>query len=921
MWTKPDLFNKSHFALKPRLLLTAIGIGLVLFFGPVHPGFAADRQFLYGHVPPVVARLQPVGRLPGTNSLNLAIGLPLRNTAELEELLRQLYDPASTNFHKYLLPAEFAARFGPTEEDYQAVEDFARSHGLMVTGTYGNRVVLDLRGRVADVERAFQVNLRIYRHPFEARDFFAPDTEPSLPANLRVTSIDGLSDYSLPRPAGRRVKAPKVRPLSFNGSGPGNQYAGNDFRNAYVPGTALTGAGQTVALLEYSDYFPVDITNYENIVGATIGTTNYVPLTNVVVGGTTPDTGNNGEVALDIEMAIAMAPKLSRVIVYEKNTVSSSLLNQIATDNLAKQVSSSWLVGNWSSAMATAYDTILTNMATQGQSYFQSSGDGDAYTGAQPLDSGITVPVDSPYATIVGGTTLTMNGSGASWSSETVWNYNLNGIPNEGSGGGSSSYYPIPYWQTNASMANNGGSTANRNTPDVALTADNVFVSYDDGDDSGTKYFMGTSCAAPLWAGFCALVNQQSTASNPTNFVGFLNPALYAIGTSAGYGNCFHDITTGNNIGTNTPGLFYATSGYDLCTGWGTPNGMNLINALAPPDALGILPGTGFTFSGPVGGPFNVTSQNYSLTNSGGTSFNWSLVGIPAWLNASPTGGTLTPNGATNVTVSLNSTASNLAAGVYTSNLIFTNLSSGVGQLRQFTLQVGQSLVQNGGFETGDFTGWTLNGDSVLNGDPINFVTNSIAYNIGTYHHSTNIVINPHSGTYFAALGEASVLAYLSQNVPTFAGQSYLLSLWMDSPDGETTNEFNVSWNGNTLFDLVNLPKLGWTNLQFIVTATGSSTVLQIGARDDLSYLALDDVSVIPIPATLFQPVTETNGTLNFTWNALTGLVYQVQYKTNLLQTNWINLGNAITATNVTATATNLIGSDPQRFYRLQLLY
>ena len=132
----------------------------------------------------------------------------------------------------------------------------------------------------------------------------------------------------------------------------------------------------------------------------------------------------------------------------------------------------------------------------------------------------------------------------------------------------------------------------------------------------------------------------------------------------------------------------------------------------------------------------------------------------------------------------------------------------------------------------------------------INFVTNSIAYNIGTYRHPTNIVINPHSGTYFAALREPSALAYLSQNVPTFAGQTYLLSLWMDSPDGKTPNEFNVSWNGNTLFDLVNLPKLGWTNLQFIVTATGSSTVLQFGARDDLTYLALDDVSVTPIPAT-----------------------------------------------------------------------
>ena len=272
---------------------------------------------------------------------------------------------------------------------------------------------------------------------------------------------------------------------------------------------------------------------YENIVGAVVGTTNYVSLTNVVVGGSTPSTGKNDEVALDIEMAIAMAPKLARVIVYEESATSSSLLNRIATDNLAKQVSSSWLVGDWSSSLATTYDGILELMATHGQSYFQSSGDADAYTGAQPLDSGTTVPADSPYATIVGGTTLTMNGYGVSWSSETVWNYNLNGIPNEGSGGGISTYYHIPYWQTNVSMASNGGSTTKRNIPDVALTADNIFVCYDNGDTSGTYYYMGTSCAAPLWAGFCALVNQQSAAANPTNFVGFLNPALYAIGTNA----------------------------------------------------------------------------------------------------------------------------------------------------------------------------------------------------------------------------------------------------------------------------------------------------------------------------------------------------------------------------------------------------
>ncbi|MGA3143512.1 MAG: protease pro-enzyme activation domain-containing protein [Verrucomicrobiota bacterium] len=1024
MWIKPDLFNKSHFALKPRLLLTAIGIGLVLFFGTVHPGFAADRQFLYGHVPPVVARLQPVGRLPDTNCLNLTIGLPLRNQVELDELLRQLYDPASTNFHKFLLPAEFAARFGPTEEDYQAVQDFVRSNGLVVTGTYNNRVVLDIQGRVADVERAFQVNLRIYRHPFEARDFFAPDTEPSLPANLRVTSIEGLSDYSRPRRADIRVKAPKVRPLSFNGSGPGQEYAGNDFRNAYVPGTALTGAGQTVALLEYSDYFPVDITNYENVVGATIGITNYVPLTNVVVGSSTPSTANNDEVALDIEMAIAMAPQLSRVIVYEKNTVSSSLLNQIATDNLAKQVSSSWMVGKWSSSTATNYDSILKNMATQGQSYFQSSGDGDAYTGAQPLDSGTTVPADSPYATIVGGTTLTMNGSGASWSSEMVWNYNLNGIPNEGSGGGISSYYPIPYWQTNVSMANNGGSTAKRNIPDVALTADNIFVSYDDGDDSGTDYFMGTSCAAPLWAGFCALVNQQSTASNPTNFVGFLNPALYAIGTSAGYGNYFHDITTGNNIGTNTPGLFYATDGYDLCTGWGTPMGQSLIDALAgPPDVLiitpasgfnaygaiggpfavtaqtflltnsgaaslnwqigstsswlnvssssgtlavagqtsvtvglnsaasnlvagtyvanvwftnqtsGIVqnrqftlqvvqplvitPATGFTATGPVGGPFSVTTQNFSLTNIGTTSLNWSIINTSLWLNASPTSGTLAPNGAAaTVTVSLNSTANSLAVGSYTASLWFSNQTTHVAQPLWFNLTVSApELIQNGGFETGDFTSWT-----VSNNDGYNYVDD------GTL---TEGAISPHSGTYFAAFGQYSAdgLCTISQTLPTVAGRPYLLSFWWESVNyfgnGTVPNEFEVVWNGITQLDQIDSGAFGWTNQIFILTATGPSTTLLFGFADDNSYLVLDDVSVTQAPAPALQTPTKTADSINLNWSAMAGLNYQVQYTTNLVaQPDWINLGGVVNATGstVSLTDTNAIANSPQRFYRIQLL-
>ncbi|MGA2244161.1 MAG: protease pro-enzyme activation domain-containing protein, partial [Verrucomicrobiota bacterium] len=539
------------------------------------------RTELPGNRPPVVARLAAKSRLPSTNQISLAIGLPLRNQTELDELLGQLYDPSSTNFHKFIAPAEFTARFGPTRQDYENVIAFARTNRLRVTETYSNHLVLGVKGRVADVEGAFQVELHTYPHPTEARDFYAPNVEPSVPAGLSVISLEGLSDYSLPRHA-RLRKAATNRPAALNGTGPNSEYAGRDFRNAYVPGATLNGAGQSVAVLEYSDYFPVDITNYENIVGAVIGATNYVPLVKVVVGGTTPSTANNLEVALDIEVTVSMAPMLSQIYVYEDNSTTSSLLNRIATDNLAKQVSSSWTVGNWSTSLATTYDGILKNMAMQGQSFFQAAGDNDAYTGAEPLDSGVTVPVDSPYATIVGGTTLAMNGSGASWSSETVWNYNLAGIPNEGSGGGISAYYAEPSWQTNMSMAGNGGSTTFRNIPDVALTADEIFLSYNDGDDNGSSYAIGTSAAAPLWAGFCALANQLSVAADGTT-LGFLNPALYNIAVSSCYPQSFHDITGGNNIGTNTAGLFKAAAGYDLCTGLGTPAGTNLIQALVWP--------------------------------------------------------------------------------------------------------------------------------------------------------------------------------------------------------------------------------------------------------------------------------------------------------------------------------------------------
>ena len=604
---------------------------LVLLFARASIGnaqAAPDRVMLPGHVPSVVAGLTPKGRLPATNHLYLAIGLPVRNQAALDELLRQLYDPRSTNFHKFLTPPEFTARFGPTEQDYQAVTRFAEANGLTVAGTYPNRVVLDVEGCVSNVEQAFHITLRTYRHPTEARDFFAPDTEPTVDAALPVVDIQGLSDFSRPHPRLHRMDAATVanaRPR--NGSAPDNSgaYFGNDFRNAYVPGATLAGAGQTVGLFEADGSYSNDIAAYATAAGN--GRTNIVIQTVLLDGfNGVPTTGadsGNPEVSLDIEMAMAIAPGLAEIVVFEGNPtnfIPNDILNAMLADsNTVKNLSSSW---GWSGGPSTTTDTIFKNMAAMGQSFFNASGDSEAYTTGRNSVNGVdnkslpNAPCSNPYITQVGGTALT-TGANAAYGSETVWNwgYDANAGGYVGSSGGISSHYSIPSWQTNVSnMAGRGGSTSLRNIPDVALTADNVYVAYGNGT-SGE--FGGTSCAAPLWAGFIALVNQQA-ATNGESSVGFINPAIYAIAAGPNYAVCFHDVTTGSNTWPSSPNLFYATNGYDLCTGLGTPNGTNLINTLAPlpvpyfvtqPSSQTVTNGASVRFSATVAGQSPLSYQ------------------------------------------------------------------------------------------------------------------------------------------------------------------------------------------------------------------------------------------------------------------------------------------------------------------------
>jgi uncharacterized repeat protein (TIGR01451 family) len=540
---------------------------------PGMPVRAAGSQTLHGHLPAAVARLQPIRHLDGTNHLKLAISLPLRDKEGLTNLLQQIYDPTSPNYHHYLTAAQFAERFGPMPADYQTLTAFATSNKLVVTGTHPNRTLLDVEGSVADVEKALHTTMRVYRHPTEQRDFFAPDTEPSIDLILPVLHISGLDNYMVPRPAG--LKHPSLPhpagAIPASGSGPDGNYWGYDFRAAYAPGVTLTGTGQTVALVELdSGFFQSDITSYESQTGLP-----NVPVSAVLLDGYDGGPGTaDGEVCLDIEMAIAMAPGLAGVIVYE-GEIGDDILNAIATTNTARQISASW--AGYSDA---ASDQIFLQYSAQGQSFFNASGDGDAWVGV------IFPPCDDPNITIVGGTTLSTSGPGGVWTTEQVWNwgYDPPGWPGTdngywGSSGGISTVWPIPSWQLGINMVTNLGSTTMRNVPDVALTADNIWLIAGNGQEVGSSG--GTSAASPLWAGFTALVNQQA-AANGDPAPGFINPAIYAIGKGPSYVSCFHDTVISNNIWSNSPTMFFAVPGYDLCTGWGTPTGSNLINALAP---------------------------------------------------------------------------------------------------------------------------------------------------------------------------------------------------------------------------------------------------------------------------------------------------------------------------------------------------
>lgn len=606
----------------------------------------AQQPLLTRHVSSEIAAgaTQRLGLLPEDQTLKLSILLPLRNEPELDSLLSQLYDSASPLYHQWLSVQEFTERFGPTPEDYESVVAFAEANGMKVTVTPANRRLVGVESSVANINRAFHVTMSIYQHPYENRTFYTPDREPTVDLSVPLLHIAGLSNIATARSMLRYNAAPAASQTeATNGSGPGGQYYGSDMRAAYYGGTTLTGAGQSIGIYGM-DYNISDIEAYFKSVGEAF---NPSTVQDYSVDGTVNSCGtgcDDGEPVADITESLSMAPGVTSVIVYF-GASQEEVFNEMASANAAKQLSTSELYW-YSPAPGTTFDGIFKEFAAQGQNLFAASGDSGAYTSSNiPY-----FPTDDQYVVAVGGSDLTTTGPGGSWKSESAW---------IGSGGGLDTYqnYPIPSYQQLSGVIDsaNQGSTTIRNIPDVAIEAntDNWYCINGKPCAGGLG---GTSLAAPRWAGFLALVNEQAV-NNGKPSVGFLNPTIYTIGTGTNYASDFHDITTGNNNDSGTGG-YNAVTGYDLATGWGSPNGQAFIDALAGAPAgstqsftLSAAPGTLTVAQGGSG------TSTITVTGASGFTGNVTLTatGLPSGVTA-----TFSPNpatGSSSLTLAANSTA------------------------------------------------------------------------------------------------------------------------------------------------------------------------------------------------------------------------------------------------------------------------
>ena len=497
-----------------------------------------------------------VGPCPGDTQAQVTVFVRRANQAEFDERVAQLSrgEPIPP-----LTPEQFAQKFGADLQDITLVEAFAQAHNLTVTSADPVTRQVKITGTVANLQRAFAVQLHNYR--MGGAEYRLRQGPVSIPAQLQnvIIGVFGLDNRPQAETHFRLAPDAATDLSSFNPT----QVAA-----LYQFPTGVTGAGETIGIIELGGgYQDSDITAYFQSLGIPAPTVVAVAVDGAQNTPTGDPNSADGEVLLDIEVAGAIAPGANQKVFFAPNT-DQGFIDAVTTavhDTAVTLVSISWgqAEDNFTDQSRTAFNQAFQEASTLGKTVFVASGDNGSTDGLTDGQNHVDFPASAPFAVGCGGTTL--HASTSTIDSEVVWNELAQ---NEGAtGGGVSRFFPVPDYQANANVPPNvDTSSPGRGVPDVAADADpttgyNVLI-------DGTQTVVGgTSAVAPLYAGLFALINQALQQQNQPR-AGYIQPRLYPNESA------FNDITQGNN------GAYAAGPGWDATTGLGTPKGQALLAAL-----------------------------------------------------------------------------------------------------------------------------------------------------------------------------------------------------------------------------------------------------------------------------------------------------------------------------------------------------
>lgn len=792
-----------------------------------------DTVSTHGNVPPQGEARDDRG--PSDRNLKfekmILLLQPRANSRDsIAQLVSQLNDPKSPNYHQWLTPTQFGKRFGITDDDLSDITDWLQSHGFTIDEIAPGRGWINFSGNVSDVERAFKTSI----HDFDVngKQFHGNTKDPEIPRALADVVSGVVTLHNFPKKAMNHG----FKPVPLYTSGSSHYVSPADFATIYnvnpLYAAGINGTGKTIAIVGRTDIALADVQYFRSFFGLVANDPVFVH------NGTDPGNlggGEEGEADLDVEWSGAVAPNATVKFVISKSTATTDGVDlsaqYIVNNNVGDVMSTSF--GQCESSMGTTENTFYNNLwsqaATQGITSFVSSGDSGAAGcngGSDTTGSGAAVSglASTPFNVAVGGTQFNDTASPSTWWNATnasnqssaksyipemAWNESGNVTGGSGlwaSSGGASTVYTKPSWQVCVGVPANNV----RYVPDISLTAAGhdgyLVIQGHTATVSGLGAVGGTSASSPSFAGLMALVVQktgQRWGNANTKFYALAN-AQYASGGTV----MFHDVTSGNN---SVPGVtgFSCGTGYDAVTGVGTVDAtafVNNFNGAPVPDFTIAAAPSSVTLVQGTSGPSTITT-----TVSGG--FN-SAIALSA--TGAPTGTTVSFSPASIAAPGSGSSTMTITVGASTTVGTYPITVTGTGGSKTHTTTVSLTVTTSGGgggatelIVDGGFEQATASGNSApgWTGTPSPTGRNLIIKG-GSF---------PHAGTAYAELGggtnQTDTLTQ-SLSIPANATAASL-TFWTNIVTQET---------GTTAFDFLNVNIISTTTTTKLTLNNTNST-------------------------------------------------------------------------------------------------